>query len=155
MVRINGGDDAQTKEDFYYTYRLDRTLKVSKNLCDGERFENQPVLSKCTGFLVDEDILMTAGHCIQSERQCGSFKWVFGYEDGVQKFTEDQVYSCKKLITRKLSSGAFSSSDYAIIRLDRKVKNAKVLPFSTSRRISYNEEVLVIGHPDSPTKKSC
>lgn len=140
--------DASDLNEIFYQFDTSRTLSKVKRLCPGVRFEEQPVLSKCTGFLVAEDIVITAGHCVSSETQCRSFNWVFGYKEGIEKFTQDQVYNCQSLITKNVSSSVFTSTDYAIIRLDRKVKDVEPLKFATDRRIRRNLEVLTIGHPD-------
>src|SRR5689334_11060014 len=47
-------------------------------LCDGERFANQPAAAFCSGVLVDWDLVLTAAHCIR-RFALGDFKIVFGY----------------------------------------------------------------------------
>ena len=58
------------------------------NLCSGEKFRKQPSASDCTGFLVGEDLLVTAGHCVlafgetaknRKTQGCQSNSWLFDY----------------------------------------------------------------------------
>ena len=128
----------------------------AQGICRSERFSHQVASGNCSGFLVGEDLLVTAGHCIQSMSDCRKYKWVFNFKvkdstqsrpDGV---TADDVYSCKEIIERKLTRN--SQDDYALIRLDRKAK-ATPLKFRTSGRVSRGDKLVVIGHPSGlPTK---
>lgn len=50
---------------------ITKTLnKHIKNMCIGEKFENIETSSNCTGFLVDNDLMVTAGHCINTQSEC-------------------------------------------------------------------------------------
>ena len=46
--------------------------------CPGERFGTQPVSAYCSGFMVGDDIVATAGHCLDDTR-LNSTKIVFGF----------------------------------------------------------------------------
>jgi hypothetical protein len=39
---------------------------TQRNLCQGERFRDQPIGAFCSGFLVGPDIVATAGHCVDA-----------------------------------------------------------------------------------------
>lgn len=41
------------------------TLGRSQRLADGQRFAGQTAAAFCTGFLVGQDLLVTAGHCVK------------------------------------------------------------------------------------------
>lgn len=141
---------------------IDREIKVtgvsltSRGMCKSERFSSQMTAAHCSGFLVSENLLVTAGHCIRSQSDCNSYRWVFDY--AVEK--EDQfdlavpansVYSCKKIISRTLDS--WSKDDWALIELDRKVTDRRPLTFRKSGKIETGAELVVIGHPSGlPTK---
>ena len=58
-----------------------KPLKKALNLCNDEKFSDQPHLSHCSGFLVGKDILVTAGHCVSNRmaNACEDFYWVFDY----------------------------------------------------------------------------
>jgi len=45
-------------------YPTDLTLKITKNLCDGQRYNSQPAPGFCSGTLIDDDVILTAAHCV-------------------------------------------------------------------------------------------
>lgn len=128
----------------------------SRGICASERFANQISAANCSGFLISENVLVTAGHCIRTERDCKSYKWVFDYKvDSADQtnvtVANDSVYSCKRIISRSLDN--FSKDDYAVLELDRKVSDRRPLTFRKSGKVSIGEPVVVIGHPTGlPTK---
>lgn len=128
----------------------------SRGMCASERFAKQPTAAFCSGFLVGEDLLVTAGHCIKSQADCNKYRWVFDYkvssddQDSVTVSTEN-VYSCSKVINQILDQT--SNNDFALIQLDRKVTDRRVLTYRESGRISKGDKLVVIGHPSGlPTK---
>ncbi len=125
-------------------------------VCDGERFTSQLIPANCSGFLVGDDILVTAGHCMQSYSDCENFKWVFDFAvhhagDDANSIASSSVYSCDEILTQMLDS--YTKSDYAVIKLDRKVTGRAPLKFRTQGHASEGEDLVVIGHPTGlPTK---
>lgn len=134
-------------DDQYYYFDIGRTMKRNMNVCAGERFIDQPVLPDCTGFLIADDLLVTAGHCVETEYQCRNFRWAFGFVDGVTRLERSDVYSCVEIVEHSLATTSFITKDYSIIRLDRPVLGREPLPIRTEGRISAGEELAVIGHP--------
>ena len=127
----------------------------SRGICKSERFSQQSTAAMCSGFLVGEDLLVTAGHCIRSKSDCRSYKWVFGYaHDEAGKgitMTSDDVYGCSEIIERDLNNSTMD--DYALIRLDRKVTNRTPLTVRKEGQVETNTPIVVIGHPTGlPTK---
>ena len=128
----------------------------SRGICASERFANQISAANCSGFLISENVLVTAGHCIRTDRDCKSYKWVFDYKvDSADQtnvtVANDSVYSCKRIISRSLDN--FSKDDYAVIELDRKASDRRPLTFRKSGKVSTGEPLVVIGHPTGlPTK---
>lgn len=128
----------------------------SRGMCREERFSQQSTAAMCSGFLVGDKFLVTAGHCITSEGDCRSNKWVFDYKvDSSEQLNisvaTSSVYSCKRIISRSLDQS--SQDDYALIELDRSVADRPALNFRKQGKISEGEEILVIGHPTGlPTK---
>ncbi len=113
-------------------------------LCAGERFYDQPVLSRCSGFLIGNDLLVTAGHCVESSFDCANFNWVFDYKQGVNSFPLENVYRCKKIVTR----GTRRGEDIVVIRLDRKVNNRHPLKLNFStKRPRIGTPLALIGYP--------
>jgi hypothetical protein len=51
---------------------------AAHNLCDGERFRDQPIAAFCSGFLVARDIIATAGHCLDASNVT-NVRFVFGF----------------------------------------------------------------------------
>lgn len=123
----------------------------SYSLCPGERFFDELSVANCSGFLVAPDVVVTAGHCVQGPTDCQDFKWVLDFKDGAQGTSADKVYSCKEIIERKLD--ADTMSDYAVIRLDRKITGRKFFRVRTSGNVAVNTPLVLIGHPSGlPTK---
>lgn len=130
----------------------------NRGICATAKFAKQVTAANCSGFLVGEDLLVTAGHCIRSEYDCKSWKWVFDFavSDAAQSGAEvkvpaDSVYGCKEIISRDLSRT--NSNDFALIRLDRKVTDRAPLRVRTEGRIADRAPLVVIGHPTGlPTK---
>lgn len=122
--------------------------------CTTEKFRNQPRWADCSGTLISEDRILTAGHCVPTAKDCAQAKIVFDYaimtgEKSVASISGDNVFSCKKVI-------AFSNlkldTDFAIIQLDRPVEGRKPLEFSTAE-LTFKNQLLLIGHPEGlPTK---
>ena len=128
----------------------------SRGFCKEERFSHQITAAMCSGFLVGNKYLVTAGHCIQSESDCAANKWVFDYkvDDAGQSgvtVANTSVYSCKRIISRTLDR--MTQDDYAYIELDRVVTDRAPLTFRKTGSIKAGDEILVIGHPTGlPTK---
>lgn len=125
-------------------------------VCPTERFAQQYVLPFCTGFLVQPDVVVTAGHCIASQLDCEKTSFVFDfgiYEGGSQaptQISKSKVYSCKKLLGRAL--GGNTDPDWAVVQLDRLVCDRDALPLS-QRKASSGNPLVLIGHPSGlPTK---
>lgn len=133
-------------------------------VCKDERFANQPLISDCTGFLIGEDTLVTAGHCMadndqtiknKSNYHCRNNEWLFNFEmsaDGKfdrKNVSADNIYKCKKIIIATLTD----EDDYAVIKLDRKVKGVTPLKMHKKGKVKTNTPIFVIGHPSGLPKK--
>lgn len=129
---------------------------TARGVCASERFSNQMTAANCSGFLVAENILVTAGHCVRTEANCDHYQWVFDYKMESADQTDitvpsSSVYSCKRIIETKLDY--YSKDDYAVIELDRPVTDRAVLNFRRSGKIAKGTELVIIGHPTGlPTK---
>lgn len=132
-----------------------RSLEA-RGMCKSERFSAQKSAANCSGFLVGENLLVTAGHCIKNQSSCNSYKWVFDYKVDFENqfdFTvpATSVYSCKRIIKTVLDRGTMD--DYALIELDRKVTDRRVLDFRTSGKPAVGDKLVVIGHPSGLPSK--
>ena len=123
------------------------SLQFSYNICEQERFSQQVSLGSCTAFLVGPDLVLTAGHCISTQTQCDENKFVFGHMKGISTLDKSQVYSCKKIVERKLVNDKFNVKDFALIQLDRVVTNRPPLSLRPSGKVETNTKLVVIGHP--------
>lgn len=128
------------------------SLRDSRVLCSSERFEEQRRIFSCTGFLIAEDLLMTAGHCMRSELTCENSFWIFGEKSGPELFNDkafflnDRVFACKKIIKQKIDKD--KGVDYAIIKLDRKPPaRRRPLKVANWRPVNEDTEVVLISHP--------
>lgn len=126
------------------------------DLCPGEPYRGQNTGPFCSGSLVAEDLVMTAGHCVKSEEHCkNSIKFVFGFAAGKDGqppggVPTDNVYSCSALVDRKLERAGV---DYALVRLDRAAKGRTPLRIRRSGKPPVGAPLTVIGHPVGlPTK---
>jgi len=118
-------------------------------LCVGEKFREQPVGAFCSGFLVAPDIICTAGHCATDIQHVKDTRFVFGFRmnspgQATTKINNSDIYSGKSLIGREqVDDGA----DWALVKLDRPVANARIVKIRKEGKIDDNSGVYVIGHP--------
>lgn len=151
------------------TRRVDMVDRLGDFVCKDERFTDQPSLGVCTGFLIGDRYLVTAGHCAlptgivdnQYHPFCEAFDWYFGYNisknggiAGDQKIPDDQLYRCKRIIRAETiehidpnDETSAPGNDFALIELDRPVVNAiQPLPIAKSA-VQNGDVVYTIGHP--------
>ena len=92
-------------------------------MCSGERFENQPIFGSCSGALVATDIVLTAGHCVSGANACRDYSVTFGWDSEKAKtgiLSKTDIYRCTKIL--KIKDDPYNGYDYALVKLDRKVK---------------------------------
>jgi V8-like Glu-specific endopeptidase len=121
------------------------------NLCRPEPFYQQPVAAGhlFSGFLVKEDVIATAGHCVD-ENNVKSTRIVFGFrmkdsEAAVTRVPNKDIYKGVKII-RRYHNRMGNGSDWALVKLDRNVKGRQPVKFPETE-ISTGQPVYVIGHP--------
>lgn len=124
-------------------------------LCSSEKFKEQSTAAFCSGSLVAEDTIITAGHCVQNATDCSTVNFVFGYAVKVlgvlpTSVSTNEIYKCKSIVKQVLTSGG---ADFAVIKLDRKVVGHSPLPIRQSGSAAVGDSLVVIGHPTGlPTK---
>ena len=127
----------------------------SRNLCTSERFFDQPTGPNCSGFLVESDVVATAGHCVTATGLVG-IKFVFNFRmidatTAPTTVSNDDVFTGVALLGRQLLDAP--GPDWALVRLDRPALNHRVMPLRRSGKIANGQAVHVIGHPVGlPTK---
>lgn len=130
------------------------TLGYTQNLCVGEPFAEQPMQASCSGTLIDDDLILTAGHCVAQENACANYRWVFNNHyvaAGVRHAIEpEDIFSCRRI--EVISAGDFTrgESDYAIVRLDRSaVPRFQPAPLRrVGGPLDRGQHVKVVGFPD-------
>lgn len=134
------------------------TLK-DLGFCPGQKFVEQPAGAFCTGALVGEDLMLTAGHCVPDQAACGKTRFVFDYAvraAGVYPYSVPAagLYSCKKVVKSKYTLNrpfdffmGGRGPDFALVQLDRKVRGRRPLMINRRGRIPEGEKVFIIGHP--------
>lgn len=136
--------------------KIGGTTLQGRGICAKERFAKQPTAANCSGFLVGDKYLVTAGHCIENQVDCNNYKWVFDYkvdhsEQGSVDVEKTAIYSCKSIVERSLDGA--TQDDYAMIELDRVVTDREPLKFRQRGKPLANAALVVIGHPTGlPTK---
>jgi hypothetical protein len=118
--------------------------------CDDEPFNEQVATAMCSGFLVGEELLLTAAHCVHTVDECRLHRWIFGHkikEDGSYSnyVTSSNVYKCVEIVERGHSIS--SRIDYVLLKLDRKVPGGNFLQVRSDGKLSASAELKIIGHP--------
>jgi V8-like Glu-specific endopeptidase len=133
-----------------YEFKNVKTLNKDSNVCADERFAKQLSPAKCTGVLVGEDLLLTAGHCIEDAKDCKKYRWVFDVKEtptgGIEKkFHQSLVFKCKKIVKRDYDFG--KKVDFSLIQLDKKVSGRAPVKFRQNGNMSDAADLFIIGHP--------
>ncbi|MFP2928715.1 trypsin-like serine protease [Pyxidicoccus sp. 3LG] len=121
-VALMSGSDIDTSDPNNVTFDAP-TLQEYYDLCPTERFLDDPTPAWCSGTLIDDDLVLTAGHCITDSFDCNDVRFVFNFyrtdADTLQTVTTADIFSCRSIVTRRLSTSGGRNLDYAVIRLDR------------------------------------
>jgi V8-like Glu-specific endopeptidase len=120
------------------------------NVCPDEKFAKHQSVEGCTGFLVGEDLLASAGHCFKMETDCSEQLIVFDVLSknevaGGVIVSNKNIYECKKVIAQIVDP--LRALDYSLIQLKKKVVGRSVLKIRTNGKISTEDKVFMIGHP--------
>lgn len=143
-TRVIGRED----DDTYSLFTM--SLKDNRGLCDDEPFGNQPIAASCSGTLIDDDLVLTAGHCIDATSPCESYNYVFDYylsdANTLETIDDEDVYTCRRLFLDRDPAGADQTPDFAVIQLDRPVEGARsAVSFRTGSSPARSEAITMIG----------
>ncbi len=122
-------------------------LGQAQDLCDGEPFYEQKAPARCSGVLIAEQLVLTAGHCAPKEGCGAKLRLVFNHHlqaPGRQaQITQDDVFSCRRVLQR-------GAEDWALIELDRPAQRA---PARATATPTIGQSLISVGHPAGlPTK---
>jgi len=134
------------------------TLEDRHNLCPGQRFLKQFSIAFCSGLLVGENLVATAGHCIAEvapspgAKRLSEIRVVFGYtadnqrDPGRALFDKEAVFFARELVGGKNQG----NEDWALVRLDRPVPKEIAEPVKKIRktRIEDGAPIFIIGYPN-------
>jgi len=126
------------------------SLGAAQNLCTTERFRTDPAAAYCSGTLIDDDLVLTAGHCLEAI-PCDKTRFVFNYyrtsATTLQPVTTADIFSCQSVVTMRHADENGRNLDYAIVRLDRpatpRFTPAPIRAWSSG--LPVNQSVTVIG----------
>uniref|UniRef100_A0A0G4FB53 Serine protease n=1 Tax=Chromera velia CCMP2878 TaxID=1169474 RepID=A0A0G4FB53_9ALVE len=126
-----------------------------QNYCDSVRFRFEPVPASCTGVLVDDDIVATAGHCVGSGTW-SAYYYVFGFNtaerSNILSIPMSEVYEASALIGANYGTGT-RRSDWALVRLSRSVSDREAVETRRMGRVAA-QHFFVIGHPNGLPAKT-
>ena len=134
-------------------------LGKGETLCPEERFAKQATGAFCSGTLVKEDMVLTAGHCVREISANGNLPYitavsfVFGYRveqpgsPGTTSIARQQVFKGRQVEGGELSGGR--GRDWALVRLEHPVPAALAAPVTRWRSAAptQGQGVFVIGYP--------
>jgi V8-like Glu-specific endopeptidase len=126
-------------------------------LCDEERFADVRVAAKCTAFLVADDMVATAAHCIDEQRldpkMLDGLRFVFpdrsGEVDGNPwNVSKGNVYEPDRLVgwTPRTDAGA-AAGEWALVRLKRNVEGRRPVALARKAAPTEGDPVYLLGHP--------
>ncbi|MCP4220707.1 MAG: trypsin-like peptidase domain-containing protein [bacterium] len=131
-----------------------RVYKDIHHLSPGEKFCLQSVAAGplCSGFLITEDIVVTSAH-FANKKNVTDLCFLFDYRLEAPgtvpctRFPGENVYYGSQIIHReRVGMGPATTSDWALVKLDRKVKGRKIAVLSDVP-VRAGDSVYCIGFP--------
>jgi hypothetical protein len=134
-----------------------RAISAGKalGLCDDERFAEQPAASFCSATLIDDDLVLTAGHCLgddeaeaasRCQRLWIAFDYHYAQPNRLALDEADDVFACRQVVYHRHDSRVESFVDVAILQLDRAVSTDRTRVAIASRRPLVGEALMAAAH---------
>jgi hypothetical protein len=103
--------------------------------------------------LIDQDLVLTAGHCVKSASHCAGLRFVFDYHyeaSGIRAaISPEDVHGCRRLVVREYVREPDRHLDYAVVQLDRPASadRVPVTLRSAPGPVATGSRVIAIGYP--------
>ncbi|HEY0465284.1 MAG TPA: serine protease, partial [Polyangiaceae bacterium] len=127
--------------------------KQGISLCSDQPFRWDPSVGWCSGTLIDDDLVLTAGHCV-TDTPCAQESWVFNFSktaSGIlSTVTSDDVFTCAEVLVQANEGVDAGQADYAIVRLDRSAR-PRFTPApvrSQSTPLEESQRLGLVGSPE-------
>jgi V8-like Glu-specific endopeptidase len=135
------------KKDGYFELQAN-SFGEKVNLCKSEKFYNQPLGGFCSGFIVKENVIVTADHCLHNRNLLDFYVLLDYYltnQDEVRtRFESNMVHEVKRVI--KSGYNDEKDIDFAVLELETNVDKNRIC-IIRSEEVRLNEAVSVAGHP--------
>jgi len=122
-------------------------------LCDGEPFAEQPAAAFCSGVLVDWNLVLTSGHCVNAvppQNLRVAFDYYYSAE-GELAMTEDDVYAVERVVVSQRDEASPNDAgerlDFAWIELETSAlpPHRPAATYTRSRGADVSDRVISIG----------
>lgn len=152
-----------------YIFGMPLPRQYNLSMAASERFYGQPRGAHCSGALVAPDLILTAGHCIESSAACQEIKFAFDfiiYQEGDDptRVPASSVYSCAGILQNpyiisqlhatpqfyaQTDDNSRTDPDWALVRLDRPVTDRTPLALDRTgkRKAKRGNRIFAIGYP--------
>ncbi len=152
-VLLEPGDYTNNGNGTYTLNAVRWTTQGGSPVCATEPFRNQYQVGNCSAFLVGQDLMATAGHCIPSNPAGIAFAFDFHQwgpsTDPNLVIPANDIYFVQQVIV-DVQAGEL---DHAVVRLDRPVVGRTPVPIRRTSEVQLNDPLVMIGHPSVlPTK---
>ncbi len=132
------------------------TLAQRQGVCDDAPFAAQPAPARCTGVLIDDDLVLTAGHCVRSEAECVGQRVVRGWAvDGQGRAPGAEsldVARCRRVAVQAGRVDGDDVVDVAVIQLDAPLSGGVPATLALSRPATGDALRLVSSTSGVPLK---
>lgn len=115
--------------------------------CSEEKFLEQKLFSYCSGTLIAENKVLTAGHCIRDLKDCDQIRIAFDYfeNNDIDRIKSHEIMKCKKILSWSKPVSQIQFVDYAVIELEKPVVDRK--PISLNLNSKVKDHIYSMGHP--------